>query len=355
VAPGPAEVGAARAGRSNNNLDVIDHDGRRYLAWRTAPHHFAHRDARLHVVSSADRGVTWEHETTIALGRDVREPRFLSWDGALFLYCFTLGSRWYRFEPDRVFATRRDASGWSPPRPISDPGVVEWRPRLLDGVPTMCVYKGADTTYSASPEPTTVEVWTTSDGWSWSPLDPGQPVSHVGGTETDLVESPGGGWIGVTRLEGPAGWGTDVIRSPAGRVDDWRTRRFPFKLDSPLVFRAGDHVLAVARRQVAFDGKYDLGWRRPAPIARTTIYHGLYWVTRKRTALWRIDPDTLDVTWLADLPGQGDTCFPGIVHGEGDAFTIYNYTSPLGGYDRPWFVGQLRPTHIYAVDITITG
>jgi hypothetical protein len=352
VVPGPAEAGVV-ADRANNNLDVIDHEGRRYLAWRTAPHHFAHPAARLEVVSSGDGGETWEHETTIALGRDVREPRFLSWNGSLFLYCFTLGSTWYRFEPDRVFATERRGDRWSEPRPISEPGVVEWRPRILSGRPTMCVYKGADTTYSASPEPTTVEVWTTDDGWSWSPLDPDHPVSHVGGTETDLVDAPGGGWVGVTRLEGPDGWGTDVIRSPNGRPDDWRTRRFPFKVDSPLVFTVGGRVLLVARRQLAFGGRYDLGWDRPDPAPRTVIYHGLYWLTRKRTTLWEIDPDTLDLRPLVDLPGQGDTCFPGIVRGDDETVVIYNYSSPLDGIDRPWIVGQLRPTHIHAVDVRI--
>ena len=354
IVPGPAEVGAARADRANNNLDVVDHDGRRYLAWRTAPHHFAHRDARLHVVSSGDRGASWDYESTFALGRDVREPRFLSFDGKLFLYFFTLGSTWYRFEPDRVHAVVLDASGWSEPRPISDVGVVEWRPRIIGGVPTMCVYTGADTTYSATPEPTRVEVWTTSDGWSWSPLDSEHPVSHVGGTETDLIEAPDGGWIGVTRLEGPEGWGTDVIRSPGGRPDDWVTRRHPFKLDSPFVFRAGADVFVIARRQLAFGGRYDLGWRRPSPPARTALYHLVYWATRKRTSLWRIDTDTLDVQRLGDLPGQGDTCFPGCVDAGDGSFTVYNYTSPLDGIDRPWLAGQLTPTQIYVVDLTVS-
>jgi hypothetical protein len=351
VVPGPASVDVV-AGRANNNLDVVDHHGRRYLAWRTAPHHFAHREARLEIVSSGDGGETWEHESTVALGRDVREPRFLEWNGRLFLYFFTLGSTWYRFEPDRVFAMVRAGGAWSEPRPISEPGIVEWRPRVLDGRPTMCVYTGAGTTYSSDPEPTGVEVWTTDDGWSWRPLDPAHPTSHVGGTETDLVEAPAGGWVGVTRLEGPAGWGTDVIRSDGGRADDWRTRRFPQKLDSPLVFRVSDRVLAIGRRQLAFGGDYDLGWSRPEPARRTVLYHGIYWLTRKRTSLWEIDPDDLDLRWLVDLPGQGDTCFPGIVRSP-DGVTVYNYSSPLDGIDRPWIAGQLAPTHIHAVDLRI--
>src|SRR5262245_44289695 len=88
VVPGPAVTGPIQADNANNNLDVIDHDGRRYFAWRSAPHHFAHRAARLYVVSSGDGGRTWEHETTIALERDIREPRFLALGRELFLYFF---------------------------------------------------------------------------------------------------------------------------------------------------------------------------------------------------------------------------------------------------------------------------
>jgi len=354
VVPGPAAVAEVTALRSNNNLDVCQHNGRRYLAWRTAPHHFASADARLYVVASDDRGVTWSYETTIALGRDVREPRFLSWDGRLLLYFFTLGTTWWRFEPDRVHVTERTPSGWTPPAPISEPGVVEWRPRLLGGVPVMSVYLGADTIYGPHPEPTRVELWTTDDGRGWRPLDPEHPVAHVGGTETDIVEAPGGGWVAVTRKEGPAGWGSDVCRAADPGTRGWRTRSHPVKLDSPLLFRDGDDVLLLARRQVAFDGRYDLGWRRPSPPRRTRLYQLLYWVTPKRTALWRVDPVTLDVTWLADLPSRGDTCFPAIV-AEGDGrYTVYNYTSPIDRWDRPWVAGQLGPTHIHALDLTIT-
>jgi hypothetical protein len=354
IVPGPASVDAVRAGRANNNLDAIQHDGRRYLVWRAAPIHFAHRDARLYVVASDDGGETWTHEFTVALGRDVREPRFLALGGSLFLYFFTLGSTWYRFEPDRVFAAARVDGVWTEPRPIAEPGLVEWRPRVLSGRPTLSVYRGADTTYSATPEPTRVELLTTDDGWDWKPLDPAHPVSHVGGTETDLVDAPGGGWIGVTRLEGPDGWGTDVIRSPGGRADDWITRRLAAKLDSPLVFRAGDDVLCIARRQLAFGGRYDLGWRRPRAPRRTLLYHAIYWATRKRSSLWRIDTDTLDVEWLVDLPGYGDTCFPALIDDGDGRFTVYNYTSRLDGPDVPWIVGQFGHTDIYEMELQVS-
>jgi hypothetical protein len=75
-------------------------------------------------VSSADGGQSWEAETDVALGRDVREPRLLSWNGRLFLYFFTLGTTWYRFEPDRVHVIERTANGWTDPE--RSPSRVSW-------------------------------------------------------------------------------------------------------------------------------------------------------------------------------------------------------------------------------------
>jgi hypothetical protein len=353
VVPGRGSVDGLEVLAANNNLDVCDHEGRRYLAWRTAPNHFASPDARLNVISSGDGGRTWEAETSVHLGRDVREPRFLSWDGRLLLYFFTLGTEWYRFEPDRVHLTERHSKGWTDPEAISQPGVVEWRPRLLGGVPVMSVYLGADTTYSAHPEPTRVELWTTDDGRHWRALDPDHPVAHTGGTETDIVEAPGGGWVAVTRMEGPHGWGSDVCRADAPGPRDWRTRRFPNKLDSPLLFRDGDDVLLVARRQVAFGGRYDLGWSKPEPAMRTRLYQLLYWATPKRTALWEVDPDSLGLRHLCDLPGRGDCCFPAISSEGNGRYTVYDYSSPLDRPNRPWFAGQLAPTLIYQVDLWV--
>jgi hypothetical protein len=354
VVPGPAAVDGVTVLNANNNLDVCEHGARRYLAWRTAPNHFASSQARLNVVSSADGGETWSFETTVYLERDVREPRFLSWNGRLFLYFFTLGTTWYRFEPDRVHMIELTAHGWSAPQPISDQGVVEWRPRLLGGLPVMSVYLGADTTYSTHPEPTRVELWTTDDGRDWRALEAEQPVAHVGGTETDIVEAPAGGWVAVTRMEGPHGWGSDLCRADTAGARDWQTRRYANKLDSPLMFRAGDDVLLLARRQVAFGGRYDLGWKWPAPPARTRLYQLIYWATPKRTALWRVDPESLELTWLMDLPGRGDCCFPAIVQTGEDRFTVYDYSSPLNRPNRPWFFGQRGRTVIYETQLQIT-
>jgi len=51
--------------RSNNNVHVIEHDGRFYMVFRTASIHLATTDATLYVVSSTDQ-VDWRFEGSFA-------------------------------------------------------------------------------------------------------------------------------------------------------------------------------------------------------------------------------------------------------------------------------------------------
>ncbi|MEL6182365.1 MAG: hypothetical protein AAFS10_25640, partial [Myxococcota bacterium] len=97
--PAEAEIQLA-----NNNLDVVRHEGRIYMAFRTAPYHFADAAATLHVFSSEDER-TWSFETSINLETDLREPRLLSWDGRLLLYFAVLGAQPFAFEPQGMMVS----------------------------------------------------------------------------------------------------------------------------------------------------------------------------------------------------------------------------------------------------------
>ena len=61
---------------------------------------------------------------------------------------------------------------------------------------------------------------------------------------------------------------------------------------------------------------------------------------------------SLTVTWVADLPSKGDTCFPALMPRQDGTFRIYNYTSPLEGPDLSWIEGQLGPTVIVSTDLS---
>jgi hypothetical protein len=217
----------------------------------------------------------------------------------------------------------------------------------------MTLYRGAGALFTARPVPLTVELWRSRDGLAWEPADAAHPVMHRGGAEAEFIELPDGRVAAVVRKEGPeGGWGSDIGISPPGDPATWVWRHDPRKFDSPLLFVSGGCPYLVARRQVAFGGRYDLGLRVLPPGLRTRVNQLAYWLTPKRTAVFRLDPDDLTATWLADLPSAGDTAFAAeVATTDGEGHVIFNYSSPVRRGWWPWFVGQLRRTHISSVEI----
>jgi hypothetical protein len=353
VVPGAGLPRSVDVDRSNNNLDVIRHDGELFLVWRTAPTHFASRRARLHVVASDDGGTTWRAEATIAPGRDLREPRFVSWRGRLFLYWFTAGTRPWKFEPDRIWVSERTRGTWSRPEAISPPDCVVWRVRPVGDQLLMTLYRGASVMYGSRDALVTVEVWASDDGLEWKPLDPSHPVVHEGGSETEFIELRDGRVLGVIRKEGPGGgWGSELAIGPDPA--HWRFRSDPRKFDSPYLLLDDGRPLLIARRQPFFGGRYDLGLRIGPARLRTLLYQLVYWLTPKRASVFSIDPDALTAEWLIDLPSAGDTAFAAAVELEPGRHLVFNYSSPTRRWWWPWVIGQLRPTHIDAIELYIT-
>ena len=357
VVPGPGVVGGTRFQNANNNLDVIDHDGSRYLALRTSSHHWASRSTVLVVLRSDDGGTTWSTETEVRPGRDAREPRFLVVGDRLFLYYFEAGTNPFRFQPGRILGMHRDADGaWAQPRVVSPEDYVVWRTRTVDGVPYMVRYRGGDDAFSRGDAAIDVELVTTDDGYDWRPLDGADAVVHTGGCgETDFaLDGDGRLWAVMRNEAGERGvFGSLLATAPPDDLTNWEVVDDPRKYDSPLVFAHGGEVWVLARRQVAFDGRYDLGARRFGRNVQLAVMQLAYWVTPKRLALWRVDRDARRVDWVVDLPSRGDTAFPGIVWDGPDTVVVYNYSSPPGDDSIPWIAGQVGPTNIYATTITL--
>lgn len=341
---------------ANNNLDVTRHQGRTYLAFRTAPTHFASEHATMHIVSSADE-ITWDHEASISLGTDVREPRLLSWNGRLFLYFALLGTDWWDFEPQGSKVMEQLGPGrWTAPVDFGEPGFIPWRTKVVDGVPYMIAYDGGADIYDPGEAHLQVYWLTTSDGYSWEAVVPGQPVVLTGGcSETDFVIQDDGALTAVCRNEaGDAdGWGSKVCRATPDAPGDWRCVTDTRKYDSPLMFRQGGRTWLVARRNLTQSGDYDLGLDLLPDGIEDLLYLVYYSLTPKRCALWEVDPDGLEVSFAADLPSNGDTCFPGVIADGRGAVEVYNYTSSTDLPDIPWIVGQLLPTSIYRVPVTL--
>lgn len=333
---------------SNNNLDVVEHEGEVYFAFRTGPTHFASDAVMLYVLRETDAG--WAFETSVAMGTDLREPRFLSWNGELLLYFAVLGSDSADFEPQgSMLATRGRDGGWSEPDWIFDDTFIPWRARVVDGVPYLVGYTGGGDIYDGGIPDIAVKFLTSEDGRTWVPVAGDGTVQTGGGSETDWVFLDDGGILAVTRNEAgdETGWGSNVCRAPAGDLGSWECANDPKKYDSPLMFRDLDRNWLVARRNLTDDGAYDLGRRDLSHAQQTLLYEAEYWNQPKRCSLWAVDADTLTVTWVLDLPSRGDTCFPSALQeGEG-LWRVYNYSSPVDGEDLVWHEGQLAPTHIY--------
>lgn len=368
VAPSDAMPPEVVSQLAHNNLDVAWHDdgegGRLFFAFRTGPFHFASPDVVMYVVSSADLK-TWRFEGSFALGTDLREPQLVSIGGKLLFYFVELGANRADFEPRGVHVTEWLGPGrFSELADIFTPGFLVWRikplarpgERLGEWVYAFG-YDGGENVYDNDGEPIRVKWLRSRDGLAWEPVDPAREVVLEGGaSETDAVFMDDGRVIAVARNEAgdASGFGSKICRGEAGDPAAWTCASDKRKLDSPLVFRHGDEVWAIARRNVTEDGRYDLDEDELPMADQYRDYQFEYWTKPKRCALWRIDPVALTATWQADLPSAGDTCFPEAITLSSNHLLVFDYSSPTDGATDPtWSEGQLGPTHVYWTVVTL--
>jgi len=349
VVPSPALPSGLGLQPTNNNLSIALHEGRLFLAFRTAPTHFASTEAKLLVLSSPDLGRTWTFETSFATGRDLREPFLLVVAGRLHLYFVELGSRFYTFEPQSLWRSSRYGAGcWTAPERWGGPEEVAWDFKVRRGRAWMTSYLGKH--YELRSHPIEVYFRSSTDGVAWKDVGDG-PVYRGGVTEASFEFDAGGALWAITRNEdGDAtGFGSHVATADAAEPGDWRfpDRSNPLRFDSPRLFRHGKDIYLLARR--------DLG--PPAGTRFTALTGDLrklfvwvgYSLEAKRTALYRLDPASRRFELVFDLPSAGDTAFPSVARLSPHEFLVANYSSAFRHADRSWFRGQVNATGIYFV------
>lgn len=347
VVPGPGLPPEVKCMGSNNNLDLVRFQDRLFLAFRTAPTHFASAKTRLYIVSSVDEK-KWDYEAEVWLGSDMREPRFLAIGDKLMFYFFEAGKNPLAFEPKQIFAMERKGRGeWSRPVAVFEPRCVLWRAKVRNGKAYATVYCGTGM-YTGGNEDISIYFLTSADGYHFSAVDPARPVVAKGGSETAFEFDASGNLYAVIRNETGDGrtWGSKVCTAPASALADWKCETTPFKYDSPLMFRHGDDLYLIARRNL--DGAYDKEERWMWDPAEGLYYLARYWWTRKRTALYKLDTASLRLDPVLDFPSRGDTAFPALVQLDEHHYLMYNYSSPLEGKDRVWMAGQITGTRIYS-------
>jgi hypothetical protein len=347
VVPSPTLPPGLDLKRSNNNLAIALHDGRLFLAFRTAPIHFASPNARLVVLSSPDLGRTWALETTIATGRDLREPFLLEVGGHLRLYFVELNERFYRFEALALWRSSRCGAGcWTVPEKWGAPDEITWDFKVRGGRAWMTSYRNKR--YEVRTRPVEIRFQTSTDGLDWTDVGEG-PVYRGGATETSFEFDRGGSLWAITRNEDgdESGFGSHVVSAEAGTLGVWRfpKRSDPQKFDSPRLFRHGAEIYLVARRDLG--PPFGMRFASLSGGTRRLFAWASYSLQPKRTALYRLDPQARRFEPIVDLPSAGDTAFPSVVRLSPHEFLIANYSSAFRHKERSWFWGQLNSTGIY--------
>ncbi len=328
VVPSPELPASIEPLPSNNNVDIVFHGNRLFMAWRSSPNHFASAQTVMFVVSSTDGGASWDFEDRIALDADVREPRFLSFEGRLQLLFFEGGTDPFAFEPRVLWRTIfEDVGAWSAPEVFIDAPEVPWDVKVRDGSAWMTSYEGE---HYGTDEEAVVQVYfkQSLDGEQWEPVQ-GQDFVYEGGVSEVAFEfdEDGGLWAVTRNEDGDAsGWGSHVCTAEASALGSWDcpSQSDPERYDSPELFRHGDDLYLVARRDVGGPFGDDEGLLLP------------YSNRPKRTALYRIDRDERAVVHLVDLSGAGETAFTSVRRTGAHSFLLANYTSPLDDPDITW-------------------
>ncbi len=346
IVPSPGLPETVEVQPGNNNLDVALFQGRYYFAFRTAPSHFASPKVHLYLLSSADRK-DWRLEKDIHLGSDLREPRFLAMDTALYFYCFEAGTNPLGFRPKHAWGCHLGKSGhFGELRDLHWDCFVPWRMRRLGDEMYMSVYYGCDI-YNGKHKGE-VRLLRSSDGYDWRPVSEAPQTGDQGGEEAEFIFDRLGNLWGTIRLEGA---GAQVVFAHRDSLDRWHCFPTRDKYDSALLFCHRDQIFLISRRNL--DGPSERGQILP-PKLRRNYNLVRYSVTRKCTALWLLEPHTKSLVHIMDFPSTGDTAFPGILDLGNGAYWLLNYSSDIHGRSKTWVRGQVGKTYIYETMLSIT-
>jgi len=346
-------VAEAENMESNNNVAAKLYNGRLFLAWRTAPVHFASAETRLHIVSRPVNETDWELEKTIFLGSDMREPMFMETGGKLNFTFFEGGTNPIDFEPKGLFQMqRREDGSWTQFERFGHAGEVIWEVVEENGTLYGQSYSGDYSTPGDATDLGMLDLFfnKSDDGMTWGPLG-ASTVYHGGLTEVGFGFDLEGNLWGVARNEDgdDSGWGSRVFTARAGDYSQWqflKDESDPVIYESPKMFRHGSELFLVARTDPA--GPF---WSKDNPLLNIlpAWEHHLidlvsFSLRQHGTAIWRLNLETGGLEEVLELVGCGDTAFPSIVRVSEHRYIIFNYSSSIDGNCPPnWIMGQVSP------------
>lgn len=334
--------------KSNNNLDLVKYKDRYYLAFRTAPTHFASKKVVIYIISSKDLE-TWEYESEIKMGRDIREPRFIVYHDTLNMYMFTGGKKLFKFEPNEILITRTAGNKtWSATKSVNLDGYVPWRVRERNDTLYLSAYYGRNLYNNG--HKSDLRLFYTKDPTSWKKLSVEPQVDVLAAEEGEFIFDKKGDMYATVRLEGN---GSFICKADKSNIANWQKIRSKYKYDSALLFDHNDDLYLISRRNL--DGEVDKAKHRGANEKKGRIRNLIrYSTTRKVTACFKFNKNDLSLTHITDFPSTGDTAYPGMVQLDKDTYLLMNYSSDYNKHKKNWIRGQFGKTYIYWTKVHFT-
>lgn len=322
----------------NNNIDATKYKGRYYVAFRTAPNHFASKKTRLYIISSSDLE-NWEYEAEFFMKSDMREPRFLVYKDTLFFYYFQGGTNWTKFEPKKcwVSSTIGDKH-WNQVKDMNMDGYVPWRYRVRNDTIYLSAYYGVNL-YRNNHQPD-LKLFRSTDGFHYEAISEGSQIPTKGGEEGEFEFDKEGNLWATVRLEGSGAYIAYADKDSLYHWRHWFTKK---KYDSALMLNHKETFYVFARRHLKGNAT-EVETPTKRQRRRNLIRYSL---SKKKTAMYRLNKEKKCLEHIMDFPSTGDNAFPAIAQISENQYFLLNYSNDFTKKDRNWIGGQLRPTNIY--------
>ncbi|MCH2021866.1 MAG: hypothetical protein MK207_05245 [Saprospiraceae bacterium] len=328
---------------SNNNLDIIKYKKRYYVAFRTAPTHFASKKTMTYIMSSLDFE-NWRYENEFYVGADMREPRFVIFKDCLYFYFFEGGKNMFRFQPKHIWMSSTFGNGkWSVKQNTGLNGYVPWRFKSHNDKIYLSAYYGID--LYKNKHKAELRLFTSHDGLSFTPISKEAQITTKGAEEGEFVFDNEGNLWATIRLEGS---GSYIVFASKDSLHIWQHWFSKHKYDSALMFEHNDEIYVIARRHIkgpATDVEIPSAAQRRNNLIK-------YSFSKKYTAIYKLDKKNYCLNHLFDFPSTGDNAFPGIAKIDNNSYYLLNYSSDIHKKEKNWITGQFGKTFIYSTILT---
>ncbi len=321
-------------GQHNSNTDLCYFNGSFWLIHDKRPYHFGSGDPKLILWNSSD-GFNWNKVREFSgEGEDIRDPKFVVIGSKLFLYALkNVGVIASPYKTVYTYTT--DGVNWTAFQDINHPGWLFWRPKTNDNitwyVPAYWHEHGES------------KLLNSTDGITWN--ETGTIYVGEANDETAIEFLSDGRMICTARLEGAADTmfgsssGSTLIATSSYPYTNWSSniKSQVTRLDGPVLFTFDNKTFAVGRQHLG-------------PRTYFTELGSVF--SRKRTSLYLVN-ETTGLTYLTDLPSQGDTSYAGVVINGTELYVSY-YTSDIR-FDYSWLLGMVSDSDIYMAKINLTA